>query len=102
MDELAHRRPPFRPHPDTAQPAIMKPRSGWLKRPRFGNTVGMSAALTPNHLARVDAYSSTEVVGIQRPSPVSSGPLMTSVGTVPYSRPPTTAPPTTMWWLPHP
>ena len=43
----------------------------------------MLPALTPNQLARVAEYSSTEVVGIQRPVLVSSGPLTARVGKVP-------------------
>src|SRR4030081_499802 len=50
---------------------IMKPRSGLAKRLRFGKTVGISVALTPNHFASVAEYSSTDVVGIHRPSSVS-------------------------------
>src|SRR5687768_10345616 len=80
----------------------MKPRSGWAKRWMLGKTVGISAALTPNHLASVAEYSSTAVVGIHRPVLVSSGPLTASVGKLPYRRCPCTPPPTTSWWLPHP
>ena len=58
----------------------MKPRSGWAKRFRFGKTVAMSVGITPNHFASVAEYSSTEVVGIHRPSSVSSGPSTTSAG----------------------
>ena len=60
-----------------------KPRLGLAKRPMLGRTVERSVALTPNQVARVAAYSSTLVVGIQRPRPVSSGPLTVSVGILP-------------------
>jgi hypothetical protein len=66
--------------PARGQLALRKPRSGWPNWPRLGKTVGMFEALTPNHLARVAEYSSTEVEGIQRPSPVSSGPLIARLG----------------------
>ena len=49
----------------------------------LGNTDGRSVAVTPNHLAIVAAYSSTDVPGIHRPSPVSSGPLTNSEGNLP-------------------
>ena len=58
----------------------MNPRSGFANLPRLGSTSGRSLLATPNQRARVAEYSSTEVVGIQRPSPASSGPLMASVG----------------------
>lgn len=61
----------------------MKPRSGLEKRPRFGNTVGISVAVRPNHFASVALYSSTLVVGIQRPVLVSLGPLTRSSGKLP-------------------
>ena len=61
----------------------MNPRLDVAKRPMFGSTVDRSELLTPNQVARVAAYSSTLVVGIQRPSPVSSGPLTVNVGNVP-------------------
>ena len=60
-----------------------KPRLGFAKRPMLGRTVERSVALTPNQVARVAAYSSTLVVGIQRPRPVSSGPLTVRVGILP-------------------
>ena len=59
------------------------PRLGFAKRPMFGSTVGRSVALTPNHVARVAAYSSTLVVGIQRPWAVSSGPPIVRLGILP-------------------
>ena len=49
----------------------MNPRLGFAKRPRLGRTVERLPALTPNQVARVALYSSTLVVGIQRPRPVS-------------------------------
>src|SRR5262249_16702619 len=67
----------------TPLPYPMKPRLGLLKRLRFGNTVGRSVALTPNQGASVAEYSAAGVGGTQRPSPVSSGPLMARVGTRP-------------------
>ena len=42
----------------------------------LGSTELMSPELRPYHLASVAVCSSTESVGIQRPMPVSSGPLM--------------------------
>ena len=48
---------------------------GMENRPMLGKTLGMLLLETPNHLASVAEYSSTEVVGIQAPRlPVSSGP----------------------------
>ncbi|MEA2693992.1 MAG: hypothetical protein QOJ16_3379 [Acidobacteriota bacterium] len=62
----------------------MNPKSGLLKRLKLGNTVAMSVEVTPNQRARVALYSSTEVVGIQRPwLPESSGPPSLKVGTLP-------------------
>lgn len=61
----------------------INPKFGLLNRPRFGKIVPRSAVPTPNQRARVAEYSSTEVVGIQRPSPASSGPSSTRVGTWP-------------------
>ncbi len=45
----------------------MNPRSVLANRPKFGSTSTMSLCATPNHRANVAEYSSTEVVGIQRP-----------------------------------
>lgn len=59
---------------------VMKSSPCVTKRPRFGKMVPMSVFETPNQRASVAEYSSTEVVGIQRPVLVSSGPLMASVG----------------------
>src|SRR3954463_15896369 len=81
---------------------FMNPTSGWANRYRFGKTVLTSVLLTPNQRARVAEYSSTAMVGIQRPRPVSSGPVMARVGVLPEIGPPLTAPPTTIWWLPQP
>src|SRR6185295_17104827 len=64
-----------------AQP--INPRSGVANRPRLGSTSGRSLLATPNQRARVDEYSSTEVVGIQRPSPASFGPPTARVGSWP-------------------
>ncbi len=61
----------------------MNPRSGVANRPRLGSTSGRSLAATPNQRARVAEYSSTEVVGIQRPSPASLGPSTARVGSWP-------------------
>jgi len=58
----------------------MKPRFGIAKRPMFGSTVGRLLALTPNQVASVALYSSTLVVEIQRPRPVSSSELTTKLG----------------------
>jgi hypothetical protein len=41
--------------------------TGVVKFARFGKIVGKSAGGTPNQFARVAAYWSSEVVGIQRP-----------------------------------
>ena len=38
----------------------MKPRSGVAKRPRYGKTVACCRQLTPNHLASVAEYWSTD------------------------------------------
>ena len=57
---------------------------------------------TPIHLPRVAASWSTEVVGIRRPWPTSSGPLLATTGAVPYSDLPLTAPPITKCMLPQP
>src|SRR6185503_9806610 len=64
------------------------PRFEVAKRPIRGNTAGKSALDKPYQFARVAAYCSTEVVGIQRPRgfdppSVSSGPPSRSVGYVP-------------------
>jgi hypothetical protein len=64
-------------------PYSMKPRSGLLNRPRLGKTVGISVAESPNHFAMVALYSSTLVVGIQRPVLVSLGPPTASTGNDP-------------------
>ena len=61
----------------------MKPRFAVAKRPIFGSTTGRLVGLTPNQEASVAEYWSTLVVGIQRPRPVSLGPPITKVGTVP-------------------
>ena len=59
----------------------MNPRFDVWNLPMFGNTMGMSAALTPYHDASVAAYCSTDAVGIQRPRlSVSLGPLSCSTG----------------------
>src|SRR5436305_3838381 len=73
--------PPRGHDADYAYP--INPKSGVPNRPRFGSTTGRSLCATPNHRARVAAYSSTEVVGIQRPSPASLGPLRARVGSWP-------------------
>ncbi len=57
-----------------------KPRLGLAKRPMLGSTTGRSVSLTPNHVASVALYSSTLVVGIHRPRPVSSGPFSAKSG----------------------
>ena len=49
---------------------------------RFGNTV-VSPLPAPNHVASVAPYWSTEVVGIQRPSPASSPVPNAKVGNLP-------------------
>src|SRR5687767_1754008 len=54
------------------------PRFVLVKFPRFGNTAVMSASPSPNQRARVAAYCSTEVVGIQRPRALT--PLSASSG----------------------
>jgi hypothetical protein len=65
-------------------PQPRKLRVGFVKFGRLGKMVGRSAAPTPNHLARVAPYWSTEVEGIQRPLvPTSSGPPSARVGKVP-------------------
>src|ERR1700722_399112 len=57
------------------------PRLLEVKFPMDGNTAGSSAALTPNHWARVAAYCELAVVGTQRPFvSESSGPPSASVG----------------------
>jgi hypothetical protein len=64
--------------------AYTKPNVAGAKECRFGSTLARPAASTPNQLASVAAYWSTDVVGIQRPSvPSSSGPASPSVGQVP-------------------
>src|SRR5580704_779434 len=69
-------------------------RTGVVKFARFGKMVGRSDVGTPNQFAKVAAYWSSEVVGIQRPSLVaSSGPPSASVGKVPKKSPPWTPPP---------
>lgn len=50
---------------------------------KFGRTVSRSASLMPNHFPRVAAYWSTEVLGIRRPWPMSSGPLFAISGALP-------------------
>ncbi len=64
-------------------PYVRKPRLGLAKRPMFGKAMLRFVGLTPNHVARVALYSSTLVVGIQRPWVVSSGPPMVGVGILP-------------------
>ncbi len=55
--------------------AYTNPRLVVLKLLMAGSTVGKSAALTPNHCARVAAYCELAVLGTQRPfEPESSGP----------------------------
>ncbi len=62
----------------------MKPRLLVGKLARLGKTEGRLAALTPNHVARVAAYWSRAVVGIQRPFwSASLGPPSARVGKVP-------------------
>ena len=61
----------------------MKPRSGTAKLPMFGKTVLMLPVETPNHFASVALYSSTAILGIQRPSlelGTASGPVTFSTG----------------------
>src|SRR6476646_11718565 len=68
--------------PDFCYPT--KFNTGIVKFARFGKIVGKSAVGTPNQLARVAAYWSSDVVGIQRPWLVaSSGPPSAKVGKVP-------------------
>src|SRR5437588_9172245 len=65
-------------------PHIRKPRFNGEKLPSRGKTAGKSLAERPYQLARVAAYWSTEVVGIQRPRvSVSFGPPRASVGYAP-------------------
>ncbi len=74
--------------PQVAAQAIcqdMKPTSRLAKRLRLGKTVSSSASPRPNHRERVAAYSSVEVVGMNRPvgdepPSVSSGPPSARVG----------------------
>src|SRR5260370_4461588 len=67
------------------------------KLPIFGKIVAICDAFTPNQLASVAAYCTLPVVGNHRPFvPESSGPPRDSVGNVPYTSPPLTAPPITM------
>src|SRR5262249_49981076 len=88
------------PDPPEAQPR--KPRSSVANLPTFGSTEARSPGATPNQRASVAAYWSVEVVGIHRPWAVkSSGPPSASVGNVPYVCRPSTAPPSTSWWLPQ-
>ena len=54
-----------------------------LKFTILGRTVDILPALTPNQLARVAPYWSTERPGSSRPCPTSSGPLFASTGGVP-------------------
>ncbi len=68
---------------DKAHAHSMKPRLELAKRPRLGKTVGRSVLVTPNHEARVALYSSTLVLGIQRPVLVSLGPFTTRAGKAP-------------------
>jgi hypothetical protein len=49
------------------------PSVGVVKFARFGNTDGRSAAATPNHLASVAAYGSSEVVGTHLPELILPG-----------------------------
>src|SRR5262245_40600534 len=51
----------------STQPLFMKPRSVWVNWPMLGNTYGMSASETPNHLASVAPYCAVDVEGIHRP-----------------------------------
>src|SRR5687768_7637508 len=73
----------------TSMPSYAKkPRSEVEKRLIRGNTADKSAVDKPYHVARVAAYCSTEVVGIQRPRgfdppSVSSGPPRRNVGYAP-------------------
>jgi len=47
----------------------MKPRLLVENRPILGDTLGNSLADTPNHVASVDAYWSTDMLGNKRPCP---------------------------------
>src|SRR5271165_6454734 len=68
----------------------------------LGKIKGRLPAETPNQLAKVDAYWSTAVVGIQRPwAETSFGPPRTSAGMLPYIWPPFTASPKMKWWPPQ-
>lgn len=59
------------------------PRFLAAKLPRLGATTPSSSSPTPNQLASVAAYWSTEVVGTIRPSLTSSGPPISSRGILP-------------------
>jgi DNA-binding transcriptional regulator YhcF (GntR family) len=64
--------------------APMNPRSRDCgNRPMLGSTSGRLLRDTPNQRASVAAYSSTDVLGISRPCPASSGPLSATVGNCP-------------------
>jgi hypothetical protein len=53
----------------------MKAKSVWANLDRLGNTALISLLVKPNHLASVAAYWSTDIVGIIRPTPISSSEL---------------------------
>ena len=60
----------------------------------YGTTVGKFCAVTPNQLASVAAYCSTDVVGISVPRPfASSFPPNASDGNCPQNCPPRSDPP---------
>jgi hypothetical protein len=62
----------------------MKPKFVVVKFAKLGKMFGKLAALTPNQVARVAAYWSKAVVGIQRPFwSASFGPPRVSVGKMP-------------------
>ena len=62
------------------QSQAINPKFGLGNLPMFGTTVNKSEFVTPNQDASVAAYSSTEVVGINRPCPASSGLPSDTVG----------------------
>lgn len=63
---------------------FMNPMFWVVKLARFGKTLGKSSAETPNQVASVAPYWSSDIVGIQLPRlPESSGPPSASVGKLP-------------------
>ena len=81
--------------------AERNPTSEVAKRFTLGRTSASSDVPAPIHLAIVEAYWSTAVVGMSRPAPTSSAVFTPMAGGLPYTLPPFTRPPITRWCEPH-